>query len=150
MSPSTSGAHNVFVYGTLKRGLYNHRLLERGNARFMGEVRTKRAQHVMLLADAGYPYLVKSTTDDARVIDGELYSVDDDTLTLLDELEEVSTGMYTRETIEVERREEPRSTQEAYYYLAGDREDLARLPRIDAYDKALHDDVYLPKDQRGR
>ena len=90
MSPSTSGAHNVFVYGTLKRGLYNHRLLERGNARFMGEVRTKRAQHVMLLADAGYPYLVKSTTDDARVIDGELYSVDDDTLTLLDELEEVS------------------------------------------------------------
>ena len=105
MSPSTSGAHNVFVYGTLKRGLYNHRLLERGNARFMGEVRTKRAQHVMLLADAGYPYLVKSTTDDARVIDGELYSVDDDTLTLLDELEEVSTGMYTRETIEVERRD---------------------------------------------
>ena len=150
MSPSTSGAHNVFVYGTLKRGLYNHRLLERGNARFMGEVRTKRAQHVMLLADAGYPYLVKSTTDDARVIDGELYSVDDDTLTLLDELEEVSSGMYTRETIEVERREEPRATEEAYYYLAGDREDLARLPRIDAYDKALHDDVYLPKDQRGR
>lgn len=150
MSPSTSGAHKVFVYGTLKRGLYNHRLLERGNARFMGEVRTKRAQHVMLLADAGYPYLVKSTTDDARVIDGELYSVDDDTLTLLDELEEVSTGMYTRETIEVERREGPRATEEAYYYLAGDREDLARLPRIEAYDKALHDDVYLPKDQRGR
>ena len=97
MSPSTSGAHKVFVYGTLKRGLYNHRLLERGNARFMGEVRTKRAQHVMLLADAGYPYLVKSTTDDARVIDGELYSVDDDTLTLLDELEEVSSGhVYAR------------------------------------------------------
>ena len=150
MSPSTSGAHNVFVYGTLKRGLYNHRLLERGNARFMGEVRTKRAQHVMLLADAGYPYLVKSTTDDARVIDGELYSVDDDTLTLLDELEEVSTGMYTRETIEVERLDGARATEEAYYYLAGDREDLARLPRIEAYDKALHDDVYLPKDQRGR
>ena len=84
------------------------------------------------------------------MIDGELYSVDDDTLTLLDELEEVSTGMYTRETIEVERREKPRATKEAYYYLAGDREDLARLPRIDAYDKALHDDVYLPKDQRGR
>ena len=150
MSPSTSGAHKVFVYGTLKRGLYNHRLLERGNARFMGEVRTKRAQHVMLLADAGYPYLVKSTTDDARVIDGELYSVDDDTLTLLDELEEVSSGMYTRETIEVERLDGARATEEAYYYLAGDREDLARLPRIDAYDKALHDDVYLPKDQRGR
>jgi gamma-glutamylaminecyclotransferase len=150
MSPSTSGAHKVFVYGTLKRGLYNHRLLERGNARFMGEVRTKRAQHVMLLADAGYPYLVKSTTDDARVIDGELYSVDDDTLTLLDELEEVSSGMYTRETIEVERLDGARATEEAYYYLAGDREDLARLPRIEAYDKALHDDVYLPKDQRGR
>jgi gamma-glutamylaminecyclotransferase len=149
MSPSTSGAHKVFVYGTLKRGLYNHRLLERGNARFMGEVRTKRAQHVMLLADAGYPYLVKSTTDDARVIDGELYSVDDDTLTLLDELEEVSSGMYTRETIEVERLDGARATEEAYYYLAGDREDLARLPRIEAYDKALHDDVYLPKDQRG-
>ena len=58
--------------------------------------------------------------------------------------------MYTRETIEVERLDGARATEEAYYYLAGDREDLARLPRIEAYDKALHDDVYLPKDQRGR
>ena len=106
----------------------------------------------MLLADAGYPYLVKATTQDARTIDGELYSVDDDTLQLLDELEEVSTGMYTRDVLEVERRDdgEARAVEEAYYYLAGDREDLARLPRIDVYDKTLHDAVYLPKDQRGK
>ena len=54
----------------------------------------------MLLADAGYPYVVKTTTD-ARAIDGEVYVVDDDTLERLDALEEIATGMYSRESVEV-------------------------------------------------
>ena len=104
-SPSTShgacgGAHRVFVYGTLKRGLHNHVLLERARASFVGSARTTRTSFAMLLADAGYPYVVKTTTN-ARAIDGEVYVVDDDTLERLDALEEIATGMYSRESVEV-------------------------------------------------
>lgn len=148
-APSTSASHKVFVYGTLKRGLHNHVLLERGNARFVGRARTTRAEFAMLLADAGYPYVVKTTTN-ARSIHGEVYDVDDVTLERLDVLEEIATGMYAREIVELTMTEEAeaRGVLDAYVYLAGTRDDLERLPRIDAYDKALHDEVYVPKHRR--
>ena len=38
---------------------------------------------------------------------------------------------------------------EAFWYLAGSRDDLERLPRIDAYDKRIHDEMYVPKHLRG-
>ncbi len=157
-SPSTSrgarGAHRVFVYGTLKRGLHNHVLLERARASFVGAARTTRPSFAMLLADAGYPYVVKTTTD-ARAIDGEVYVVDDDTLERLDALEEIATGMYSRESVEVTMTGTPGTgtpetpALEAFWYLAGSRDDLERLPRIDAYDKRIHDEMYVPKHLRG-
>ena len=158
-SPSTShgacgGAHRVFVYGTLKRGLHNHVLLERARASFVGSARTTRTSFAMLLADAGYPYVVKTTTN-ARAIDGEVYAVDDDTLERLDALEEIATGMYSRESVEVTMTATTRATVaettvvEAFWYLAGSRDDLERLPRIDAYDKRIHDEMYVPKHLRG-
>ena len=157
-SPSTSrgacGAHRVFVYGTLKRGLHNHVLLERARASFVGAARTTRASFAMLLADAGYPYVVKTTTN-ARAIDGEVYVVDDDTLERLDALEEIATGMYSRESVEVTMTGTPgtpaaeTTALEAFWYLAGSRDDLERLPRIDAYDKRIHDEMYVPKHLRG-
>ena len=157
-SPSTSrgarGAHRVFVYGTLKRGLHNHVLLERARASFVGAARTTRPSFAMLLADAGYPYVVKTTTD-ARAIDGEVYVVDDDTLERLDALEEIATGMYSRESVEVTMTGTPgtpaaeTTALEAFWYLAGSRDDLERLPRIDAYDKRIHDEMYVPKHLRG-
>ena len=156
-SPSTSrgarGAHRVFVYGTLKRGLHNHVLLERARASFVGAARTTRTSFAMLLADAGYPYVVKTTTD-ARAIDGEVYVVDDDTLERLDALE-AATGMYSRESVEVTMTGTPGTpgtgtpALEAFWYLAGSRDDLERLPRIDAYDKRIHDEMYVPKHLRG-
>lgn len=147
-SPTTSaGAHKVFVYGTLKRGLYNHRLLDRGNARFIGEARTKEKGFAMLLAKAGYPYLVR-TTEDARVIDGELYAVDDATLEHLDVLEEIATGMYSREVMTVELLGEPSREEDAYFYLAGARDELNSLERIDSYTKEIHDEFYVPKNER--
>lgn len=157
-SPSTShGAHRVFVYGTLKRGLHNHVLLERARASFVGSARTTRTSFAMLLADAGYPYVVKTTTN-ARAIDGEVYVVDDDTLERLDALEEIATGMYSRESVEVTMTGTPgtpgtetaeTTALEAFWYLAGSRDDLERLPRIDAYDKRIHDEMYVPKHLRG-
>ena len=153
-SPSPSTSHRVFVYGTLKRGLRNHVLLERARASFVGPARTTRASFAMLLADAGYPYVVKTTTN-ARAIDGEVYAVDDDTLERLDALEEIATGMYSRESVEVTMTATTRATVaettvvEAFWYLAGSRDDLERLPRIDAYDKRIHDEMYVPKHLRG-
>ncbi len=153
-SPSPSTSHRVFVYGTLKRGLHNHVLLERARASFVGPARTTRASFAMLLADAGYPYVVKTTTN-ARAIDGEVYAVDDDTLERLDALEEIATGMYSRESVEVTMTATTSATAaettvvEAFWYLAGSRDDLERLPRIDAYDKRIHDEMYVPKHLRG-
>ena len=153
-SPSPSTSHRVFVYGTLKCGLHNHVLLERARASFVGPARTTRAAFAMLLADAGYPYVVKTTTN-ARAIDGEVYVVDDDTLERLDALEEVATGMYSREGVEVtmtatrEASAAETTVVEAFWYLAGSRDDLERLPRIDAYDKRIHDEMYVPKHLRG-
>jgi hypothetical protein len=68
----------------------------------------------------------------------------------LDVLEEIATGMYAREIVELTMTEEAeaRGVLDAYVYLAGTRDDLERLPRIDAYDKALHDEVYVPKHRR--
>ncbi len=147
----------MFVYGTLKRGLHNHVLLERARASFVGSARTTRTSFAMLLADAGYPYVVKTTTN-ARAIDGEVYVVDDDTLERLDALEEIATGMYSRESVEVTMTGTPgtpgtpaaeTTALEAFWYLAGSRDDLERLPRIDAYDKRIHDEMYVPKHLRG-
>ena len=147
-SPTTSaGAHRVFVYGTLKKGLYNHRLLSK--AKFVADARTREKSFALLLAKAGYPYLIR-TTDDPLSVPGELYECNDDTLAALDVLEEISTGMYSREILEVEVANGATPTAlSAYFYLAGARDDLNVLPRIDAYTKELHDEVYLPKDQRG-
>ncbi len=154
LSPSPSTSHRVFVYGTLKRGLHNHVLLERARASFVGPARTTSEAFAMLLADAGYPYVVKTTTN-ARVIDGEVYAVDDDTLERLDALEEIATGMYSRERVEVTMTATHAAAAaettvvEAFWYLAGSRDDLERLPRIETYDKRIHDEMYVPKHLRG-
>jgi gamma-glutamylcyclotransferase (GGCT)/AIG2-like uncharacterized protein YtfP len=84
---------SVFVYGTLKRGYSNHYLLE--TARYLGNAITKQPH---LLGDAGFP--VCMPTDAPTYVFGEVYEVDDDTLTRLDRLE--SEGrMYHRRPIDL-------------------------------------------------
>ena len=84
-----------------------------------------------------------------------MYAVDDDTLERLDALEEIATGMYSRESVEVTMTATTRATAaettvvEAFWYLAGSRDDLERLPRIETYDKRIHDEMYVPKHLRG-
>ncbi|MBN8981573.1 MAG: gamma-glutamylcyclotransferase [Rhizobiales bacterium] len=82
--------HRVFVYGTLKRGLRNHHFLD--GARFVGEAHTL-AGYCML--DGGFPVL-RDIGDGAKQIAGEVYDVDDETLSRLDDLESVDSGMYDR------------------------------------------------------
>lgn len=87
--------HRVFVYGTLKRGIHNHRLLETSD--FFGEAYTV---DTFRMYQTGFPVIFMSDHPDAKSVFGEVYDVDDETLERLDQLE--SAGyMYDRRQVNV-------------------------------------------------
>jgi len=83
----------LFVYGTLRRGQGNHRLLD--SSKFIGNAKTKFRY---ALYGSGVPFLSRSRAI-SQVI-GEVYSVDDTTLKRLDQLEG-HPDVYKREQDEV-------------------------------------------------
>ncbi len=88
------GLHRVGVYGTLKRGCSNHRLLAR--SRFLG---TDRLRQIVLYDLGSFPGARKARSGGVLV---EVYEVDDRTMARLDELEGYNAsaperGEYTRE-----------------------------------------------------
>ncbi|MCA1031176.1 gamma-glutamylcyclotransferase [Bacillus timonensis] len=76
---------NVFVYGTLRKGEGNHRLLE--GATCMAE----QAWAIGTLYDTGYGYPAMKSAKNSRVY-GELYSITESTLAALDQLEGFTAG----------------------------------------------------------
>ena len=101
--------YQVFVYGTLKRGFNLAWALD--GQKFIGRAVTKSLYRMFNCGS--YPALVSD--DDGLEIIGELWEVDLHGLTLLDEVEGVSTGLYERGRIELK---EPSgcADAEAYYY----------------------------------
>jgi gamma-glutamylaminecyclotransferase len=99
---------HVFVYGTLKRGGENHRLL--AGQRFVGEARTEPAFRLYQLD--GYPGMVAATG--GLSITGELWEVDGPCLERLDELEGTAVGLYARVPV---RLLPPHERTEAETYL---------------------------------
>lgn len=88
--------HKVFVYGSLKRGRGNHRLLQ--GAQFLGPAQTD--EDTFRMYDLGaYPGIVHEHGPN-HPVKGEVYLVDDDTLKDLDRLEGYP-GFYNRKTITV-------------------------------------------------
>lgn len=86
----------LFTYGTLKRG---HRLHGHLAAQsYLGEAQT--LPEFRLLNCGWYPALVESS--DGRSIRGELWDVDEATSELLDEVEEVGSGLYERRLISLQ------------------------------------------------
>ena len=85
----------VFVYGTLKRGQRNHRLL--AASRFVGAATTRPLYR--LHACGPYPCLVPAGAD-GRAIRGEVYEVDDTMLAQLDWLEG-APDLYRRGPVEL-------------------------------------------------
>jgi gamma-glutamylcyclotransferase (GGCT)/AIG2-like uncharacterized protein YtfP len=85
--------HLLFVYGTLKRGFWNHYLLDREE--FIGEAETKE-KYAMYVS--GIPYVVKG--EPVSRIKGEVYRVSSETLKLIDRLEG-HPNWYRRELITV-------------------------------------------------
>lgn len=88
---SADRPHLVFVYGTLKRGGSNHRLL--AGQTLIGPARL--APGFALYALGEYPGLVAEPSSADRVT-GELWAVDDAGLAALDELEGLAEGLYAR------------------------------------------------------
>ncbi len=82
----------IFVYGTLRKGHRNHRLLE--NSEFVGYAITK--DKYSLFVD-GIPYVVKIPVSKIK---GEVYRIDKHTLEKLDRLEG-HPDFYKRERIDV-------------------------------------------------
>ncbi len=83
----------LFIYGTLKRGGSNH-VYMRGQ-RFVAEAST--AAHYRLHDMGGYPGMVSA--ENGLSITGEIWEVDAEGLTRLDELEDIEGGEYVREVI---------------------------------------------------
>lgn len=86
--------HAVFVYGTLKSGFPNHFFLE--DSEFVGHGRTRE---LYSLYQWEYPIVFKG--EKLSHVKGEVYIVDDFTLTRLDQLEE-HPDFYRRELVEIE------------------------------------------------
>jgi gamma-glutamylaminecyclotransferase len=86
----------LFLYGTLKRGQKNHRLL--AGQRFVGDAATEPRYR---LYDLGpYPGMVTDATNGSAVA-GELWEVDDGCLAKLDEFEGVPE-LYIRQRVTVQ------------------------------------------------
>lgn len=87
-----SGAHLVFVYGSLKNGFHNHGILERGKSDFLGTFKTLSNTYKMLHL-GGFPGVVfnhSRMAEDKQLygqVEGELYHIDNACMANLDHLE---------------------------------------------------------------
>lgn len=75
----------VFVYGTLKNGHGNHRLLARSGSKYLGRCFIEGRYKMLSLG--GFPGIVSSGQVPMNRVVGEVYQVDEDTLQSLDWLE---------------------------------------------------------------
>jgi gamma-glutamylcyclotransferase (GGCT)/AIG2-like uncharacterized protein YtfP len=100
----------IFVYGTLKRGGSNHHLMAGGS--FSGNAQTPPG--FTLYEITGFPGMVREG-DDREGVRGEVWSVGDESLAGLDELEGVGEGLYTREPVPLGAPFEGQRV-EAYFY----------------------------------
>lgn len=90
----------IFVYGTLKRGLRNNRLI--ADQEFLGEALTEPRYRVIDLGP--HPGLVADGAN-GLAVRGELWSVSDCCLAELDEFEEVP-GPFIRGEVQIAGRQE--------------------------------------------
>ncbi len=81
----------VFVYGTLKRGLSNSRYLS--GQRFIAEARTQ--PNFRMVDCGGYPGMYTATGNGLSIA-GEIWEVTDECLARLDLLEDIAGGEYER------------------------------------------------------
>ena len=121
--------HHLFVYGTLKRGFYNHYFLE--GAEFIGKAIT--VDKYSLYVKGFIPYVLKSPK--ISNIKGEVYLVNEDTLQKIDILEG-HPYEYKREKIKV-KLEDSDEVIHAWMYFYKDTEEPGILIPEGIYSKKL-------------
>lgn len=88
----------LFVYGTLKKGHLNHKLLVDGR-----KIADGYTVKTLLMVNAGeFPVVFERGNGPAAMlpVTGELYEIEDHMLMALDELEDLG-GMYDRRTFQI-------------------------------------------------
>jgi gamma-glutamylcyclotransferase (GGCT)/AIG2-like uncharacterized protein YtfP len=100
---------NIFVYGTLKKGYGNHRLLR--DCEFVEEFVVPGFK----LFESGIPYMKRTGNPDDKVL-GEVYKVDNRSLQYLDQLEG-HPDWYRREVVVHESPDTVDNDLEGYVYL---------------------------------
>lgn len=109
----TGDAVLVFVYGTLQRGRALHEHL--AGQRFVGNAKTKHDYRLYRID--WYPGLVDTPTfEQGLAIHGEVWDVDIEALRLLDEVEDVESGLYERRPIRLQKPFDQLPVI-AYFYL---------------------------------
>ncbi len=89
--------HNVFVYGSLKRGYRLHTAL--AGSSFVSEVKTPPDYRLYSLGS--FPALVATDKGKGNIVHGELFRITTDNLNYLDIVEGVKRGMYRRHNLKV-------------------------------------------------
>lgn len=104
-------SHYVFVYGTLKSGETNHRILTNpGNGRstLLGQARTLKKWPLVLVSSYEIPCLLPCEGVGQEIC-GEVYQVDDQMLEVLDRLES-HPEYYVRSLEDIELLAQPNSS----------------------------------------
>ncbi len=126
--------HEIFVYGTLKKGFANHDGYLASSI-FVGNAITMK-KYPMILQSPAYPHLV-NIKGEGYHIKGEVYSVDDVVLSSLDELEGYPEHYY-RECIDV--RLTDGVVKKTMVYFCSDCKDYKRYEMISEFKNWLDED----------
>ncbi|KAL0492094.1 hypothetical protein AKO1_015865 [Acrasis kona] len=128
----------IFVYGTLKKGFHWHdKFLS--TATFVGRATSVNKQ-ALVVDDFGVPHLLNVKGGES--ISGEVWRVDEEVLSGLDDYEGVNKEYYSREPIEVRLDNGSVLSADAYYKVSAG--SLAEGPFISEYTKSHHDKHYNP------
>lgn len=100
---------NVFVYGSLKKGYWNHRCMEMAGGKLIDNGKLKGA---CLYAYASFPALAFNKNQN-KIVRGELYKVKD--MSPLDSLEGYPS-FYNRSQVEVELDNGKKETAWVYHF----------------------------------
>ena len=116
----TTMRHNLFVYGTLRRGFYNYDVylqhaVENGQAQYVGMATTTSPFALKLRGDRQIPALLEQTHNTVP-IRGEVYTISDSVLQAMDLLEGVARGFYYRSSRSV-RLDDKKNEKQCWIYL---------------------------------
>ncbi|XP_071484865.1 putative gamma-glutamylcyclotransferase CG2811 [Diadema antillarum] len=146
-------AHRVFVYGTLKTGQPNYRLM--AGLRLIGIGRTRTKMPLVVATEFGIPMLLDH--EGGHNVVGEVYEVDDENLAKVDALESFPGGYYDRMKIGVQLEGEYAAptgqgglTDCWAYVVTNFKPSMLDLERFESYDsEGAHGKKYVKPSDRG-